>query len=86
MMGCFGSFPLPLIIAAALLTLAVATAVARQGPAPRAALPFSVISADARRPLAASFVGETVIIALDDLAALFRWPSGRRAGGGVTVG
>ena len=79
--------PSRLIIAGALLTLAVATAVARQGPAPRAALPFSVISADARRPLAASFVGETVMVSLDDLAALFHLAVREDAlAGGVTVG
>ncbi len=79
--------PSRLIIAGALLTLAVATAVARQGSAPRAALPFTVVSADARRPLAASFVGDTVMVSLDDLAALFQLAVREDAlAGGVTVG
>ncbi len=79
--------PSRLIIAGALLTLAVTTAVARQGSAPRAALPFTVVSADARRPLAASFVGETVMVSLDDLAALFQLAVREDAmAGGVTVG
>ena len=78
---------LRLIIATALLTLAVTTAVARQGATPRAALPFTVVSADARRPLAASFVGETVMVSLDDLAALFQLAVRDDAmAGGVTIG
>jgi N-acetylmuramoyl-L-alanine amidase len=76
-----------LIVAGALLALAVTTAVARQGSTPRAALPFTVVSADARRPLAASFVGETVMVSLDDLAALFQLVVREDAiAGGVTVG
>ena len=76
-----------LLIAGALLTLAAAATAARQGSAPRAALPFTVISADARRPLAASLVGETVMVSLDDLAALFRLTVRDDAvAGGVTVG
>jgi len=79
--------PSRLIIAGALLTLAVTTAVARQGAPPRAALPFTVISTDARRPLAASLVGETVMVSLDDLAALFQLTVREDAlAGGVTVG
>ena len=76
-----------LIVAGALLTLAVTTAIARQGPAPRTALPFSVISADARRPLATSFVGEALMVSLDDLAALFQLAVREDAlAGGVTIG
>ncbi len=79
--------PLRLIIAGTLLALAVTTLVARQGSAPRAALPFTVVSSDARRPLAASFVGETVMVSLDDLAALFQLAVREDAiAGGVTVG
>ena len=76
-----------LIIAGALLTLAVTTAVARQGSTARAALPFTVVTADARRPLAASFVGEAVMVSLDDLAALFQLVVREDAlAGGVTIG
>jgi N-acetylmuramoyl-L-alanine amidase len=79
--------PSRLTIVAALLTLAVTTAVARQGATPRAALPFTVVSADARRPLAASFVGEAVMVWLDDLAALFQLAVREDAmAGGVTIG
>jgi N-acetylmuramoyl-L-alanine amidase len=78
--------PFRLIIVGALLTLAVATAVARQGSPSRAALPFTVISADARRPLAASLVGDHVMVSLDDLAALFQVTVREDAlAGGVTV-
>jgi N-acetylmuramoyl-L-alanine amidase len=76
-----------LIIAGTLLTLAVTTAIARQGTPPRAALPFIVISTDARRPLAASLVGEAVMVSLDDLATLFQLTVREDAlAGGVTVG
>jgi N-acetylmuramoyl-L-alanine amidase len=79
--------PSRLIIAGALLTLTVASPVARQGSAPRAALPFTVVSSDARRPLAASLVGDHVMVALDDLAALFQLTVREDAlAGGVTVG
>jgi N-acetylmuramoyl-L-alanine amidase len=73
-------------IASILLTLAVTAAVARQGSPPRAALPFTVISADGRRPLAASLVGDYVMVSLDDLAALFQLTVREDAlAGGVTV-
>ena len=51
------------------------------------ALPFTVISADARRPLAASQSATSVMVSLDDLAALFQLTVREDAlAGGVTVG
>ncbi|HEX7486749.1 MAG TPA: N-acetylmuramoyl-L-alanine amidase [Vicinamibacterales bacterium] len=75
-----------LIIAGVLLTLAVTAAGARQGSAPHAALPFTVIAADSRRPLAATLVGDYVMVSLEDLAALFQLTVREDAlAGGVTV-
>ncbi len=63
------------------------TAIARQSAPPRAALPFTVISTDARRPLAASLVGEAVMVSLDDLAVMFQLTVREDAlAGGVTIG
>lgn len=75
------------IIAGGLLSLAVAAAGARQNATSRAAPPFTVISADARRPLAATLVGDHILVSLDDLAALFQLTVKEDAmAGGVTVG
>ncbi len=63
-----------------------ATLAARQGGAPRASLPFTVISPEGRRPLAASLAGDQVVVALDDVAALFQATVREDAlAGGVTV-
>ncbi len=61
-----------LIIAGVLLLLAGAVAGARQGSSTHAAAPFTVISADGRRSLPATLVGSDVMVALDDLAAIFQ--------------
>lgn len=75
-----------LIFAGVLLILAVAAAGARQGSSTHAAPPFTVISADGRRPLAATLVGSDVMVSLDDLAALFQLSVKEDAlAGGVTV-
>ena len=53
---------------------------------PRAALPFTVISADARRPLGRRSSASAVMVGLDDLAALFQLAVREDAlAGGVTV-
>jgi N-acetylmuramoyl-L-alanine amidase len=61
-----------LIVAGALVLVAGATAGARQGSSTHAAAPFTVISADLRRPLPATLVGSDVMVGLDDLAAIFQ--------------
>jgi N-acetylmuramoyl-L-alanine amidase len=72
-------------VALAVLVLAAALAAARQG-AMQAALPFTVITPDARRPLAAWQSGDHVMVALDDLAPLFQVTVRDDAlAGGVTV-
>ena len=69
-----------------MLALTAALLAARQG-AMQAALPFTVITADARRPLAAWQSGDHVMVALDDLAPLFQVAVREDAlAGGVTVG
>jgi len=74
------------ITAVVLVSLAVAAAGARQGSAPRAALPFTVITPDARRPLAAMLVGDQVMVSLDDLAAMFQLTVKEDAlAGGLTI-
>jgi N-acetylmuramoyl-L-alanine amidase len=75
---------LPLALAA----LAVAAAAAaRQAGVWQAAPPFTVIAADGRHPLPATQSGDQVMIALDDLAALFQLTVREDAlAGGVTVG
>ncbi len=76
-----------LIVAGGLLSLAVAAAGARQNVPSHAAPPFTVISPDARRPLAATLVGDHIMVSLDDLAALFQLNVREDAlAGGVTVG
>jgi N-acetylmuramoyl-L-alanine amidase len=74
------------LIALAVASSAVLTA-GRQGAGTHAALPFVVVSPDARRPLAATQAGEHTMVALDDLAALFQLNVREDAmAGGVTVG
>jgi N-acetylmuramoyl-L-alanine amidase len=74
-------------VALAMVALAVAATAARQGASSRAALPFTVISPDGRRPLAATQAGDQVMVALDDVAALFQVAVREDAlAGGVTVG
>jgi N-acetylmuramoyl-L-alanine amidase len=76
-----------LIIAGVLLLSAVAATGARQGSSTHAAAPFTVISTDGRRPLAATLVGSDVMVSLDDLAVLFQLSVKEDAlAGGVTVG
>ena len=76
---------LRLLIAFGMVSVA-ATLAARQGGTPRAALPFTVISPEGRRPLAASLAGDQVVVALDDVAALFQAAVREDAlAGGVTV-
>jgi N-acetylmuramoyl-L-alanine amidase len=54
-----------------LLSLAAGLAARQAGPA-RQALSFTVITAEARRLLAATIAGDQVMVALDDLASLFQ--------------
>jgi N-acetylmuramoyl-L-alanine amidase len=77
---------LGLIVALCVFALAATAETARQGGVPRAALPFTVISSEGRRPLAASQAGDQVMVALDDIAALFQVTVREDAlAGGVTV-
>ncbi|HEY3384317.1 MAG TPA: N-acetylmuramoyl-L-alanine amidase [Vicinamibacterales bacterium] len=76
-----------LLIACVVVLLAVASIAARQATPIRAALPLTVISQEGRRPLAAVLVGDQVMVALDDLAALFQLAiRDDTLGGAVTVG
>lgn len=71
----------------AIVAVAASAGTARQAGVSRAALPFTVISADARRPLAAVQSGDQVMVGLDDLAVLFQLSVKEDAiAGGVTVG
>ncbi len=63
----------PRLLVAAILLLAAGVAVwARQAAPARSAPPFTVISADGRRPLPSMLVGGDVMVGLDDLANLFQ--------------
>jgi N-acetylmuramoyl-L-alanine amidase len=77
---------LGLLAAIAIVVAAASVGLARQATPPRAALPFTVISPDGRRPLAAVQAGDQVMVALDDLAALFQLTVRDEVlAGGVTV-
>ncbi len=72
-------------ITLAVVVLAVVLASARQGVS-QAALPFTVISPEGRRPLAATLSGDQVMVGLDDVAALFQLTVREDSlAGGVTV-
>jgi N-acetylmuramoyl-L-alanine amidase len=60
------------IAAPFVLACVVVVAVAGARQASHASLPFTVVSDEGRRPLAAVMVGEHVMVPLDDLAALFQ--------------
>jgi N-acetylmuramoyl-L-alanine amidase len=76
-----------LLVVLAIIAFAAPTGTARQADVSRAALPFTVISPDGRRPLPAFQVGDQVMVALDDLAALFQVTVREDSiAGGVTIG
>ena len=79
----------PLIVLAlsfGLAGLSAAAALARQAATPRAAQGLTVISAEGRRPLPASQVGDQLMVALDDVAPLFGVTVREDSvGGGLTV-
>ena len=69
-----------------MFAIAAAVATARQGVVTHAAPPFTVISQEGRRPLAAMLSADQVMVALDDVAALFQATVRDDAvAGGVTV-
>jgi N-acetylmuramoyl-L-alanine amidase len=75
------------LIACAVLVACAAAAAARQPSSARPALPYAVISQEGRRPLAASLLGDQVMVDLDDLATLFQLSIREDTlAGGVTVG
>jgi N-acetylmuramoyl-L-alanine amidase len=75
-----------LIVAGVLLIVAGVAAGARQGSSTHSGPPFTVISADLRRPLPATLVGSDVMVGLDDLSAIFQLSVKEDTlAGGVTV-
>ncbi|RPJ56233.1 MAG: hypothetical protein EHM24_30620, partial [Acidobacteria bacterium] len=76
-----------LVLLAGTIALAAAVAAATQPPAARPAAPLTVISAEGQRPLPASQLGDQLVVALDDLAALLNLTVREDAlSGGAAVG
>jgi len=76
-----------LVLLAGTIALVAAVAAATQPPSARPAAPLTVISAEGQRPLPASQVGDQLMVALDDLAALLELTVREDAlSGGAAVG
>lgn len=71
---------------AVLAAILLSPAIALQAQSPRAAAPYTAITTDGRRPVAASTIGDQDFLRLDDLAALLQVSVGEdRTGNALTL-